>query len=50
MAALRSALPPPAEYLAEYEAKVAPHQEEVYQYLQLDEAGPFDAIYNRRDL
>ena len=50
VAAVKGKLPTPAEYLAEYAAKVAPHRDEVYQYLQFDELGPFDAIYNRRDL
>ena len=48
--ALAGKLPTPEEYFEVYQAKVAPHADEVYQYLQLDEAGPFDAIYNRRDL
>ena len=48
--AMAGKLPTPAEYFEVYQTKVAPHSDEVYQYLQLDEAGPFDAIYNRRDL
>ncbi len=48
--ALMGKLPTPAEYLAEFEARVAPHRDEVYRYLQLDELGRFDDIYNRRDL
>lgn len=50
VAAVKGKLPTPDEYLAEYAAKVVPHRDEVYQYLQFDELGPFDAIYNRRDL
>jgi aconitate hydratase 2/2-methylisocitrate dehydratase len=32
-----SKLPTPAEYLAVYKEKVAPKQDEIYQYLQFDE-------------
>jgi aconitate hydratase 2/2-methylisocitrate dehydratase len=48
--ALLGKLPTAAEYIAEFEARVAPYRDEVYQYLQFDELGRFDAIYNRRDL
>ncbi|MFI5395272.1 MAG: bifunctional aconitate hydratase 2/2-methylisocitrate dehydratase [Candidatus Binatia bacterium] len=48
--ALMGKLPTPAEYIAEFEARVAPHKDEVYEYLQFDEMGRFDDIYNRRDL
>ena len=48
--AILGKLPTPAQYLAEFEARVAPHRNEVYKYLQFDELGRFDAIYNRRDL
>jgi len=50
VAAVKGKLPTTQEYLAEYAAKVAPYRDEVYQYLQFDELGRFDAIYNRRDL
>ncbi|HEX7407100.1 MAG TPA: bifunctional aconitate hydratase 2/2-methylisocitrate dehydratase [Candidatus Binatia bacterium] len=48
--ALMGKLPTAQEYLAEFEARVAPHKQEVYEYLQFDEMDRFDAIYNRRDL
>jgi aconitate hydratase 2/2-methylisocitrate dehydratase len=48
--ALEGELPTPERYLAEYQAKVLPHSEEVYRYLQLDELGRFDRIYGRRDV
>jgi aconitate hydratase 2/2-methylisocitrate dehydratase len=48
--AILGKLPTPAQYLAEFESRVAPHRDEVYKYLQFDELGRFDAIYNRRDL
>jgi aconitate hydratase 2/2-methylisocitrate dehydratase len=50
VAAVKGKLPTAEEYIAEYAAKVAPHRDEVYEYLQFDELGRFDAIYNRRDL
>jgi aconitate hydratase 2 / 2-methylisocitrate dehydratase len=50
LTALMGKLPTPAEYFAVFEAKVAPHKAEVYRYLQFDEMGRFDSIYNRRDL
>jgi len=48
--ALKGKLPTPAEYFAEFESRVAPHKDEVYRYLQFDEMGRFDEVYNRRDL
>ncbi|MBT3221285.1 MAG: bifunctional aconitate hydratase 2/2-methylisocitrate dehydratase [Proteobacteria bacterium] len=48
--ALDGELPTPERYLAVFAEKVAPKREEVYQYLQFDELGDFDAIYRRRDL
>jgi aconitate hydratase 2/2-methylisocitrate dehydratase len=48
--ALLGKLPTPEEYFAEFEGRVAPHRAEVYEYLQFDEMGRFDEIYNRRDL
>ena len=48
--ALDGALPTPERYFAEYDAKVVPHADEVYRYLQLDTAGRFDAVYGRREL
>jgi aconitate hydratase 2/2-methylisocitrate dehydratase len=48
--AILGKLPTPAQYLDEFESRVAPHRDEVYKYLQFDELGRFDAIYNRRDL
>lgn len=48
--ALKGELPSPAEFFATYEEKVTPHREEVYKYLQLDEDGPFDVIYGKREL
>jgi aconitate hydratase 2/2-methylisocitrate dehydratase len=48
--ALRGELPTPEDFFAVYEEKVAPYRDEVYEYLQLDEMGRFDSIYNRRDL
>jgi aconitate hydratase 2/2-methylisocitrate dehydratase len=50
LTALMGKLPTPAEYFAVFEARVAPYKDEVYQYLQFDEMGRFDSIYNRRDL
>jgi aconitate hydratase 2/2-methylisocitrate dehydratase len=50
MVALSGKLPTPSEYFATYQERIAPHAEEIYQYLQFDELGEFDAIYNRRDL
>ena len=47
---LEGALPSPEKYFAEIEARVTPHQAEIYEYLQLDELGHFDAIYHQRDL
>jgi aconitate hydratase 2 / 2-methylisocitrate dehydratase len=48
--ALLGRLPTPAEFLAEYKAKIEPVKEEVYQYLQFDEMKGFDAIYSQRTL
>ncbi|MCD6526042.1 MAG: bifunctional aconitate hydratase 2/2-methylisocitrate dehydratase [Desulfuromonas sp.] len=48
--ALKGELPTPAEYLAIYKEKVAPYKEEVYNYLQFDELGEFDAVYKRCDI
>ena len=48
--ALSGKLPTPQEYLAEFEARVAPHRAEVYEYLQFDTLGCFDEVYKRRDL
>jgi aconitate hydratase 2/2-methylisocitrate dehydratase len=48
--ALKGELPTPAEYLAVYKEKVAPCKEEVYDYLQFDELGEFDAVYKRCDI
>lgn len=48
--ALTGKLPTPQQYLAEFEARVAPHRAEVYEYLQFDALGRFDEIYHRRDL
>ena len=48
--ALDGVLPTPERYFAEYDAKVVPHADEVYRYLQLDTAGRFDAVYGRREL
>jgi aconitate hydratase 2/2-methylisocitrate dehydratase len=48
--ALLGRLPTPAEFLAEYKAKVEPVKDEVYQYLQFDEMKGFDIIYNQRTL
>ena len=48
--ALQGRLPTPAEYLAVYQEKVAPHKEEVYDYLQFDELGDFDAVYKQCDI
>ncbi|MFA5700966.1 MAG: bifunctional aconitate hydratase 2/2-methylisocitrate dehydratase, partial [Desulfuromonas sp.] len=48
--ALKGELPTPAEYLAAYKEKVAPHKDEVYEYLQFDELGEFDAVYKRCDI
>ena len=47
---LEGVLPSPEKYFAEIEARVTPHQAEIYDYLQLDELGHFDAIYHQRDL
>lgn len=48
--ALMGKLPTPAEYLAIYKEKVAPVKEEVYDYLQFDELGDFDAVYKQCDI
>jgi aconitate hydratase 2/2-methylisocitrate dehydratase len=48
--ALEGKLPTPEKYFAEFETKVGPKKEEVYEYLQLDELGRFDAVYRQRDL
>jgi aconitate hydratase 2/2-methylisocitrate dehydratase len=48
--ALKGELPAPAEYLAAYKEKISPYKDEVYDYLQLDELGDFDAVYKRRDI
>jgi aconitate hydratase 2/2-methylisocitrate dehydratase len=48
--ALKGELPTPAEYLAAYKEKISPYKDEVYDYLQLDELGDFDAVYKRRDI
>jgi hypothetical protein len=48
--ALQGALPTPERYVAEYNAKVAPHADEVYRYSQLETEGRFDAVYRRREL
>lgn len=47
---LTGKLPSPDEYLNIYNEKVAPFEEEVYNYLQFDELGEFDNIYYKRDL
>ncbi len=48
--ALRGELPSPADYLAVFAERVAPKAADIYRYLQFDELGEFDAVYNRRDL
>lgn len=48
--ALNGKLPTPAEYLAIYKEKVSPFKDEVYNYLQLDELGDYNAIYSRCDI
>lgn len=48
--ALKGELPTPAEYLEIYKSKVSPAMDEVYDYLQFDKLGEFDAVYKRRDL
>jgi aconitate hydratase 2/2-methylisocitrate dehydratase len=48
--ALKGELPKPDEYFEVYAERVAPHEAEVYRYLQFDELGEFDQIYGRRDL
>ena len=48
--ALTGELPTPDQFLKIYEERVLPHRDEVYAYLQFDELGDFDGIYNRRDL
>lgn len=48
--ALQGKLPTPAEYLAIYKEKVAPCKDEVYDYLQFDELGDFDAVYKKCDI
>ncbi len=48
--ALKGELPTPAEYLAIYKEKIAPFKDEIYDYLQLDEAGEYNAVYNRCDI
>ncbi|OEU75043.1 MAG: bifunctional aconitate hydratase 2/2-methylisocitrate dehydratase [Desulfuromonadales bacterium C00003093] len=48
--ALKGELPTPAEYLAIYKQKVAPFKDEIYNYLQFDELGEFDAVYKRCDI
>ena len=47
---LTGKLPSPQEYLALYQEKIAPHEREIYEYLQFDDLGEFDAIYGRREL
>ncbi|WP_321370629.1 bifunctional aconitate hydratase 2/2-methylisocitrate dehydratase [uncultured Desulfuromusa sp.] len=48
--ALKGQLPTPAEYLATYKEKIAPVKDEVYDYLQFDDLGDFDAVYKRCDI
>ena len=48
--ALKGKLPTPAEYLAVYKEKIAPCKDEVYDYLQFDELGDFDAVYKQCDI
>ncbi len=48
--ALLGRLPTPAEYLAEYQGKIDPAKDEVYQYLQFDEMKDFDAVYHQCDI
>ncbi len=48
--ALKGELPTPAEYLAIYKEKISPFKDEVYNYLQFDELGEFDAVYKRCDI
>ncbi len=48
--ALNGKLPTPAEYLAAYKEKISPCKEEVYDYLQFDQLGEFDAVYKRCDI
>lgn len=48
--ALKGELPTPAEYLAIYKEKISPCKDEVYNYLQFDELGEFDAVYKRCDI
>ena len=48
--ALKCKLPTPEEYLAVYKEKISPCKDEVYNYLQFDELGDFDAVYKRCDI
>ena len=48
--ALRGELPSPEEYFQIFGERVAGREKEIYEYLQLDELGDFDTVYNRRDL
>jgi aconitate hydratase 2/2-methylisocitrate dehydratase len=48
--ALKGKLPTPAEYLAIYKEKIAPFKDEIYDYLQFDNLGDFDAVYKRCDI
>jgi len=44
VAATLGRLPTPAEYFAQYEAKIAPRADEVYRYLQFDELAEYKAL------
>jgi aconitate hydratase 2/2-methylisocitrate dehydratase len=50
MVAVKGKLPTPEEYFSEYKKKVAPHESEVYKYLQFDTMEDFDKLYKWRDL
>ncbi len=50
VAAVKGKLPTPDEYVDVYSKKVAPHESEVYEYLQFDQMEDFDRIYKWRDL
>ena len=47
---LKGKLPTPGEYFEIYKNKVAPHETEIYTYLQFDQLGEFDQVYKWRNL
>lgn len=50
MVSILGKLPTPDQYMALYNEKIAPHQEEIYKYMHFDQMDMADAMYQKRDL